>query len=98
VCGTCGMFAFRHLESRYENSFHRRDRLGIKPLYYQIDAERLCSDRKSSGAGAWRDSSQFNRAALPEYLAFGYLSGEESFYSGIRKLMPGHTMTDRSRW
>jgi asparagine synthase (glutamine-hydrolysing) len=30
---------------------------------------------------------------LPEYLAFGYLSGEETFYSGIRKLPPGHTMT-----
>jgi asparagine synthase (glutamine-hydrolysing) len=29
---------------------------------------------------------------LPEYLAFGYLSGEETFYRGIRKLMPGHTL------
>ncbi len=36
---------------------------------------------------------EFNRAALPEFLAFGYLSGEESFYNGIRKLLPGHTMT-----
>jgi len=36
---------------------------------------------------------EFDRAALPEYLAFGYLSGEESFYAGIRKLLPGHTMT-----
>jgi asparagine synthase (glutamine-hydrolysing) len=36
---------------------------------------------------------EFNRAALPEYLAFGYLSGEESFYNGILKLLPGHTMT-----
>jgi asparagine synthase (glutamine-hydrolysing) len=36
---------------------------------------------------------EFNRTALPEYLAFGYLSGEETFYAGIRKLLPGHTMT-----
>ena len=36
---------------------------------------------------------EFNCATLPEYLAFGYLSGEETFYSGIRKLLPGHTMT-----
>jgi asparagine synthase (glutamine-hydrolysing) len=29
---------------------------------------------------------------LPEYLAFGYISGPETFYDGILKLMPGHTM------
>jgi asparagine synthase (glutamine-hydrolysing) len=36
--------------------------------------------------------AEFERAGLPEYLAFGYLSGEETLYQGIRKLMPGHTM------
>jgi asparagine synthase (glutamine-hydrolysing) len=30
---------------------------------------------------------------LAEYLAFGYLAGEASMYAGIRKLMPGHTLT-----
>ena len=35
---------------------------------------------------------EFDRAVLPEYLAFGYLSGPKTFYSGIRKLMPGHTL------
>jgi asparagine synthase (glutamine-hydrolysing) len=35
---------------------------------------------------------QFDRTILPEYLAFGYLSGEQTFYGGIRKLMPGHWM------
>ena len=34
----------------------------------------------------------FNRAALPEFLAFGYLSGDETFYSGVHKLMPGHRL------
>ncbi len=36
---------------------------------------------------------EFNRATLPEYLAFGYIAGEESMYAGIRKLMPGHILT-----
>ncbi len=34
----------------------------------------------------------FNRAALPEYLAFGYLSSEETFYNDVHKLMPGHRL------
>src|SRR5262249_25692737 len=33
---------------------------------------------------------EFRHSCLPEYLAFGYLSGSETFFSGIRKLMPGH--------
>ena len=32
----------------------------------------------------------FNRNTLPEYLAFGYVSGDETFYQGIHKLLPGH--------
>ena len=31
-------------------------------------------------------------AALPEYFTFGYGSGEETMFQGIRKLMPGHTL------
>jgi len=68
--------------------------LGIKPLYYKLDAERILfgSEIKAILAhGGIRP--EFNRAALPEYLAFGYLSGEESFYSGVKKLQPGHTMS-----
>jgi asparagine synthase (glutamine-hydrolysing) len=37
-------------------------------------------------------SPEFNSSGLPEYLAFGYLSGPEAFYKGIRKLMPGEYM------
>jgi asparagine synthase (glutamine-hydrolysing) len=89
-----GMFGFAIWNRNTKTLFIARDRLGIKPLYYKLTSERLLfgSEIKAVLAhGGMRP--QFNRAALPEYLAFGYLSGEESFYAGIRKLMPGHTMT-----
>ena len=89
-----GMFAFVIWNRNTKTLFIARDRLGIKPLYYRLTPERLLfgSEIKALFAhGGIRP--EFNRAALPEYLAFGYLSGEESFYSGILKLMPGHTMT-----
>ena len=35
---------------------------------------------------------EFDRARLAEYLAFGYITGPETMYAGIRKLMPGHTL------
>jgi asparagine synthase (glutamine-hydrolysing) len=89
-----GMFAFAVWNRNTKTLFIARDRLGIKPLYYKLTPERLLfgSEIKVLFAhGGIRP--EFNRATLPEYLAFGYLSGEATFYAGIQKLMPGHTMT-----
>src|ERR1039457_3933056 len=89
-----GMFAFAIWNRNTRTLFIARDRRGIKPLYYKLTPERLLfgSEIKVLLAhGGIRP--EFNRAALPEYLAFGYLSGEESFYNGILKLLPGRTMT-----
>src|SRR5271165_7184353 len=89
-----GMFAFAIWNRNTKTLFIARDRLGIKPLYYKLTSERLLfgSEIKALFAhGGVR--AELNRTALPEYLAFGYLSGQESFYQGILKLLPGHTMT-----
>jgi len=93
-----GMFAFAIWDARRQTLFLARDRVGIKPLYYHVDAERLIfgSEIKAILAHPAIDAP-FNRATLPEYLAFGYLSGEETMYTGIRKLMPGHWMEIDSR-
>ena len=88
-----GMFAFAIWDARRHRLFIARDRLGIKPLYYQLTSEKIVwgSEIKvilaCPGTGA-----QLERTVLPEYLAFGYLSGEQTFYRGIRKLMPGQWM------
>lgn len=88
-----GMFAFAIWDSRRRRLFVARDRLGIKPLYYQVTSERIIFGSEIKVIRAFPgDAAQFDRAILPEYLAFGYLSGELTFYAGIRKLMPGHWM------
>jgi asparagine synthase (glutamine-hydrolysing) len=88
-----GMFAFAIWDARRQRLFIARDRLGIKPLYYLLTSQRIIfgSEIKVILAGPGT-SAQLDRAVLPEYLAFGYLSGEQTFYAGIRKLMPGHWM------
>jgi asparagine synthase (glutamine-hydrolysing) len=85
-----GMFAFAIWDSRKRHLFIARDRLGIKPLYYQHDDQQFVfgSEVKVLLSSGMRP--HFRRTALPEYLAFGYLSGSETFFSGIEKLMPGH--------
>jgi asparagine synthase (glutamine-hydrolysing) len=88
-----GMFAFAIWDREKRSLFVARDRLGIKPLYYRLTSESFLfgSEIKVILAhGGVR--SEFHSSALPEYLAFGYLSGEETFYNGVKKLLPGHRL------
>ncbi len=86
-----GMFAFAIWDRDKRSLFVARDRLGIKPLYYRLTSESFLFGSEIKVILAYGGlRPEFHSAALPEYLAFGYLSGEETFYEGIRKLEPGH--------
>lgn len=88
-----GMFAFAIWDREKESLFIARDRLGIKPLYYRLTSDSLLFGSEIKVLLANGDvRPEFHSAVLPEYLAFGYLSGEQTFYKGVRKLMPGHWM------
>src|SRR5271169_374372 len=89
-----GMFAFAIWDQVHRRLFCVRDRLGIKPFYYYWDGRLFAFASEIKALLQHPDiSAQFNHALLPEYLAFGYASGDETMFTGILKLMPGHTMT-----
>jgi asparagine synthase (glutamine-hydrolysing) len=88
-----GMFAFAIWDTNRKTLFVARDRLGIKPLYYRLTANNFLFGSEIKVILAYPGvGPEFRRDILPEFLAFGYLSGQDTFYSGIRKLMPGHTL------
>jgi asparagine synthase (glutamine-hydrolysing) len=85
-----GMFAFSLWDARTRKLFIARDRLGIKPLYYRYAPEMFLWGSEIKAILAHPSvRAELNPVALPEYLAFGYLSGSETLYRGIEKLMPG---------
>lgn len=87
-----GMFAFVIWDRRTRTIFAARDRLGIKPLYYRWDGKAFLFGSEIKTILAYPGiEAEFNRGTLAEYLAFGYITGPETMFSGIRKLMPGHT-------
>jgi asparagine synthase (glutamine-hydrolysing) len=89
-----GMFAFAIWDRAKKCLFLARDRLGIKPLYYRGDGNTLLFGSEIKAILAYPGvEPEFNRSTLAEYLAFGYIAGEETMYAGIRKLLPGHTLT-----
>ena len=94
VCQFRGMYAFAIWDRTHNRLFCARDRLGIKPFYYFWNGRlfAFASEIKALLEHP-QISASFNRHLLPEHLAFGYNSGEETLFEGIRKLMPGHTLT-----
>ncbi len=89
-----GMFAFAIWDTRRRRLFIARDRLGKKPLYYFWNGRILIFGSEIKAVLAHPElSPQFEETLLPEYLAFGYSSGDRTLFRGIRKLMPGHHLT-----
>jgi len=88
-----GMFGFAIWDRRKRVLFAARDRVGIKPFYYRWDGKAFLFGSEIKTILAYPGiKAEFNTGALAEYLAFGYLTGPETMFAGIRKLMPGHTL------
>jgi len=85
-----GMFALAIWDTRKKRLFLARDRLGIKPLYYSSDRERLifASEIKAllEYPGVFR---KVNLEAFREFLTFRYVAGRHTMFEGIFSLQPG---------
>lgn len=89
-----GMFAFALWDGVRKRLLLARDRLGIKPLYYACtDHELLFASEIKAILAAGSVRPEFNAAILPEFLATRFVAGEETFFRGVRKLLPGHTLS-----
>jgi asparagine synthase (glutamine-hydrolysing) len=89
-----GMFAFAIWDTRAQRLFCARDRLGKKPFYYFWNGQVFvfASEIKALLQHP-AISAEFEAEALPEYLAFGYISDERTMFRNIRKLPPGHYLS-----
>jgi asparagine synthase (glutamine-hydrolysing) len=88
-----GMFAFAIWDAPKRRLLLARDRLGVKPLYWAQAGDRLLfgSEIKSIlASGLVRAEADESR--LPELLSTRYLSGPETLFKGIHRLLPGHTL------
>ncbi len=88
-----GMFAFALWDGTRRRLLLARDRLGIKPLYYAWTEDELlfASEIKAILAGG-SVRPALNESIVPEFLATGFVAGQETFFRGVRKLLPGRTL------
>ncbi|MDX2161513.1 MAG: asparagine synthase (glutamine-hydrolyzing) [bacterium] len=97
-----GMFAFALWDAQTGELHIARDRMGEKPLYYYLD-HTVCAFASEIKALLAHPlvprQSRFERdtAMLPAYLSFGYLPAPETAFSFIQAVLPGQTLTIRTR-
>ncbi|HQH26440.1 MAG TPA: asparagine synthase (glutamine-hydrolyzing) [Oligoflexia bacterium] len=89
-----GMFAFAIYNRQAQSLFIARDRFGIKPFYYSWNGERfLFSSEMKSLLADNKLRRKLNCDAVAQYFTFLYVPGDETLFAGIKKLLPGHTLT-----
>jgi len=86
-----GMFAFAVWDKKDRELFVARDRLGIKPLYYAQDGNRIffSSELTPIRQSGWFDL-KINIRSVSDYLAYWYICEPETIFENVRQLPPGH--------
>jgi asparagine synthase (glutamine-hydrolysing) len=83
-----GMFAFSIYDKRTKEIFLYRDRLGVKPLYYSL-AGGLSFGSELRMLKCLKPSVTIDITALHQYFRFGYVPGDHTIFSEIKKLRQG---------
>ncbi len=94
-----GMFAFAVWDMRRGHLFLARDRMGIKPLYYSLDGERLrfASNPQALLAAGGVDTAIDPVALHHQFTLHGVVPAPHTILRGVRKLAPATGMLIDSR-
>jgi len=88
-----GMFAFALWDSRRRRLLLARDRIGKKPLFYNLRDGALSF---ASELPALLQDPEVPRGICPQaldaYLAYGYVPAPRSIFGGVAKLPPAHRL------
>ncbi len=90
-----GMFAFCLWDKKRQQLFMARDRFGIKPLYYSLQAGRLlfASNPQALLKGGGVDTLLDEKALHFHFSLHAVVPAPRTILSGVRKLPPAHSLT-----
>ena len=86
-----GMFAFALWDEKEKKLFCLRDQFGTKPFYYYqtADGELLYGTTIRRIMEQPGFVKELNEEVLQIYMSLTYVAGEDTFFRGVKKLMPG---------
>jgi asparagine synthase (glutamine-hydrolysing) len=90
-----GMFSFAVWDSLERTLFLARDHVGIKPLYYAWHNQAFYFASEEKALFAAGVPASFDTATWEELLCFRFVAGERTPFTGVRRLLPGHSLIVR---
>lgn len=86
-----GMFAFAIYDDAQDKIFCLRDHFGTKPFYYYVSENNnlLYGNDIRTIIKNPEFKKEINKDMLQIYLTLTYVAGEDTFFKGVKKLMPG---------
>ena len=86
-----GMFAFALWDEKNQQLFCLRDQFGTKPFYYYVTEDGRLLYGTTIQKIMEQDGfvKELNEDMLQLYLSLTYVAGENTFFKGVKKLMPG---------
>ncbi len=87
-----GMFAAGVWDVQEERLYLFRDRLGVKPLYYQLKGQAVYFSSELTTPFAAVSGRQISRRALAQYFQYQNVPAPLTIYEGVFKLPPGSVM------
>jgi asparagine synthase (glutamine-hydrolysing) len=85
-----GMFAFAIWDTVERKLTLCRDRMGVKPLYYCIYKNTLYFASEQKALFAAGVPIAISENGMEEYIFNRFVAGEETLFSHVKKLLPGH--------
>jgi asparagine synthase (glutamine-hydrolysing) len=87
-----GMFAFALWDGRMRRLLLARDRLGVKPLFYQARAGSLTFASELRALSELQSGAPWDvdPQAVYDFFGFRYVPAPGTFYKDVLKLLPGH--------
>jgi len=88
-----GIFATAIWDSGKRRLVLVRDPIGVKPIYYSIQGEKIVFASEPKAILLWGElKREFDDLALHLLLNLLYVPGEMTMFRGIKKLLPGHML------
>lgn len=85
-----GQFAFAVHDSSDGSLWLVRDRLGVLPLYYAVDAGRVIFGSEIKALLPAMRSVSVDEGSVETYLAHRAVAAPATLFRGVRKVLPGH--------
>ncbi|AZQ63023.1 asparagine synthase (glutamine-hydrolyzing) [Flammeovirga pectinis] len=87
-----GFFAFAIYDNQEDSLFIARDRMGIKPLLYAVDEDKIVFASEMSALLEFGIDKQVDPTSIYQLLQLTYIPTPNSIFKGIKKLPQGHCM------